>query len=34
MCFGIAVMEDTGQVVLTASGDRFAVAAFGTCTLY
>jgi hypothetical protein len=32
--WSLAVMEDTGQVVLTASGDRFAVVAFGTCTLY
>jgi len=30
----IAVMEDTGQMVLTASGDLVAVAAFGACTPY
>jgi hypothetical protein len=32
--WSLAVMEDTGQVVLSASGDLFAVTAFGTCTLY
>jgi hypothetical protein len=30
----IAIMEDTGQMVLTASGDLAAVAAFGACTPY
>jgi hypothetical protein len=30
----IAIMEDTGQMVLTASGDLVAVAAFGACTPY
>jgi hypothetical protein len=32
--WSLAVMEDTGQMVLSASGDLFAVTAFGTCTLY
>lgn len=30
----IAIMEDTGQMVLSAAGDLVAVAAFGTCTPY
>jgi hypothetical protein len=30
----IAIMEDTGQMVLTAAGDLVAVAAFGACTPY
>lgn len=32
--WSLAIMEDTGQVVLSASGDLFAVTAFGACTLY
>ncbi|MFY9943333.1 MAG: hypothetical protein WAK57_14240 [Desulfobacterales bacterium] len=30
----IAIMEDSGQMVLSASGDLAAVAGFGTCTPY
>lgn len=30
----IAIMEDTGQMVLTASGDLVGEVAFGVCTLY
>jgi hypothetical protein len=30
----IAIMEDSGQMVMTASGDMVAIAAFGACTSY
>jgi len=30
----IAIMEDTGQMVLTASGDLVGDVAFGVCTIY
>ncbi len=30
----IAIMEDSGQMVLTASGEMVAIAAFGACTSY
>jgi hypothetical protein len=30
----IAIMEDSGQMVMTASGDMVAISAFGACTSY
>jgi hypothetical protein len=30
----VAIMEDSGQMVLSASGDMVAIAAFGACTSY
>jgi len=30
----VAIMEDSGQMVMTASGDLVGVAAFGACTSY
>jgi len=30
----IAIMEDSGQMVLSASGDMVAISAFGACTSY
>jgi hypothetical protein len=30
----VAIMEDSGQMVLSASGDMVAISAFGACTSY
>jgi hypothetical protein len=30
----VAIMEDGGQMVLSASGDMVAISAFGACTSY
>jgi hypothetical protein len=30
----VAIMEDSGQMVLSASGDMVAISAFGVCTTY
>jgi hypothetical protein len=30
----IAIMEDSGHMVLSASGDMVAISAFGACTSY
>jgi hypothetical protein len=30
----VAIMEDSGQMVLSASGDMVAISAFGVCTSY
>jgi hypothetical protein len=30
----VAIMEDSGQMVLSASGDLVAISAFGVCTSY
>jgi hypothetical protein len=30
----VAIMEDSGQMMLSASGDMMAIAAFGACTSY
>ena len=30
----VAIMEDSGQMVLSASGDMMAISAFGVCTSY
>jgi hypothetical protein len=30
----VAIMEDSGQMVMTASGDMVAISAFGVCTSY
>ena len=30
----VAIMEDSGEMVMSASGDRVAISAFGACTTY